>query len=40
VFNTNLLSLNIDETNFMQFSSKISSLTNLNVTYDNKVLFK
>jgi len=40
VFNANTLCLNIYETNFMQFSSKNSSLTNLNITCDNKVLSK
>jgi len=37
-FNANLLSLNIGKTYFIQFSTKNISLTNFNITYDNKVI--
>ena len=35
-FNTNLLSLNIDNTYYMQFVTKNSSLIDLNITHGNK----
>ena len=35
-FNANLLSLNLGKTHYMQFITKNSSLTDLNVGYDNK----
>jgi hypothetical protein len=36
-FNANLLSLNADKNYFMRFSTKNSSVNNLNITYDNNV---
>ena len=37
-FHANLLSLNTDKNYFMQFSTKNSSLNNMNITYDNNVI--
>jgi hypothetical protein len=37
-FNAKTLPLKTDKTYFIQFSTKNSSLTNLNITYDNRVI--
>jgi uncharacterized protein YihD (DUF1040 family) len=39
-FKANLLSINIDKTYFMHFSTKNSYLTDLNITYNNKKYLK
>ena len=36
MFNTNLLSLNLDETHFIQFVTKNSSSINFNIMHGNK----
>jgi hypothetical protein len=37
-FNSNLLSLNLDKTYYMQFITKNKSSNNINIEHDNKII--